>query len=165
MTNQPVWEYVGNLGDNSPIDHGGFFVFRDKTGVYEAEAEIYDPEERKVWRFTLEQQVKYPEGLVALCWVKNPLRIKSGEPPEGRANGEWWFDSIDSVCLFCDVERGDFIDRICSDDPLERARAYRDLVHYHGEEEFDQYPIRLKRAEAIKRYREMGAINEWGTAL
>jgi hypothetical protein len=40
---QPVWQFVANLGDASPIDHGGYFVFKDKTGVYPCEAEYLEP--------------------------------------------------------------------------------------------------------------------------
>ena len=36
---QPTWEYVTNLGDASPIDNGGLFVYRDTTGVYGYELE------------------------------------------------------------------------------------------------------------------------------
>lgn len=40
---QPVWEYITNLGDASPVDHGGAFVYRDKTGVYGVELEHLEP--------------------------------------------------------------------------------------------------------------------------
>lgn len=44
-TRQPEWEYVANLGDASPIDHGGFFIFEDRTGVYPPEVEVLIPPE------------------------------------------------------------------------------------------------------------------------
>ena len=31
---QPKWEYVANLGDTSPLEYGGLFLYRDTTGVY-----------------------------------------------------------------------------------------------------------------------------------
>lgn len=39
-TKQPRWKLVAQLGDVHPIDYGGYFVYRDTTGVYEEEAEV-----------------------------------------------------------------------------------------------------------------------------
>ena len=40
MTNQPDWECIGQLGDADPIEHGGYWILRDKTGVYPEEGEF-----------------------------------------------------------------------------------------------------------------------------
>ena len=36
---QTVWKFVTNLGDASPLDYGGLFVYIDETGVYPPEME------------------------------------------------------------------------------------------------------------------------------
>jgi hypothetical protein len=36
---QPIWEYIDNLGDASPLDYGGLFLYHDTTGVYGYELE------------------------------------------------------------------------------------------------------------------------------
>ena len=38
-TNQPDWKLIANLGDENPLEHDGFFIYKDKTGVYEEEGE------------------------------------------------------------------------------------------------------------------------------
>jgi hypothetical protein len=37
VTAQPIWEYVANLGDASPVEYGGLFLYRDTTGGFELE--------------------------------------------------------------------------------------------------------------------------------
>ena len=39
MSAQPSWTFVANLGDASPLEYGGYFVYHDATGVYGYEAE------------------------------------------------------------------------------------------------------------------------------
>jgi len=51
-TQQPVCKFLANLGDANPIEHGGFAVFVDETGVYAPECELLEtPEEtgRRDW--------------------------------------------------------------------------------------------------------------------
>lgn len=38
-TAQPVWKFLDNLGDSSPIEYGGLFVYEDVLGVYGFEME------------------------------------------------------------------------------------------------------------------------------
>lgn len=50
-TPQPVWKFIANLGDANPIDHGGYFVYIDETGVYAPEAELLvEPSDDEVQR-------------------------------------------------------------------------------------------------------------------
>jgi len=39
---QPDWKFEAQLGDVNPIDHGGKFLFSDKTGVYAPELEVLE---------------------------------------------------------------------------------------------------------------------------
>lgn len=59
-TQQPTWKLIANLGDVHPIDYGGYFVYVDETGTYEAEAELLEvPEDEdrtyRVYRFILDR--------------------------------------------------------------------------------------------------------------
>ncbi len=46
---QPKWKLLANLGDANPIDYGGYFVYRDETGVYRDEAEkLISPDEATI---------------------------------------------------------------------------------------------------------------------
>lgn len=147
---QPKWKYVGNIGDRNPFERGGFFVYEDTTGVYEAEAEIYDPDEGTRARIEMPQFKRYPEGLVAVSWINN--RYRGDEPPEGRANDEWFFGWLDGVCSFCGIERAEFEDMLCSDDPMRRAFAYRALVYYFGVEDMGGDEEEITPFEAHSRY-------------
>jgi hypothetical protein len=52
MSNQPIWKLVANLGDASPLEYGGKFLYVDTTGVYSPEVKvIIPPEERPGFPF------------------------------------------------------------------------------------------------------------------
>ncbi len=38
-TVQPEWEYLTNIGDATPLEYGGCFLYNDRTGVYAPEME------------------------------------------------------------------------------------------------------------------------------
>jgi hypothetical protein len=44
ISRQPVWKLLANLGDISPFDYGGYFVYLDETGMYPEEAELLELE-------------------------------------------------------------------------------------------------------------------------
>ncbi len=47
---QPAWECIAQLGDKNPIDHGGYWILRDTTGVYAEEAELLLVPDDEDWR-------------------------------------------------------------------------------------------------------------------
>jgi hypothetical protein len=60
---------------------------------------------------------------------------------------------MDAVASCAGTTKEALEQQFCSDDPLERARAYRDVGEYHGWDNLDEYPLTgLTRAEVAKRY-------------
>ena len=139
MNSQPKWKCVGTLGDINPVEHGGAFIFVDTTGVYEAEIEVVEPTEKKIWvyRYTLKQ-----------CTYKNGILSDNIYHPEVEV---WFAHYIDSVSAF--VGNYPLIDMLCSDDVLERATAYSAMVSYHGIANFDPSGLGvLTPSQAKNRY-------------
>ena len=114
MSKQPVWKYVGNLGDVTPIENDGAFVFVDETGVYCPELEHFCSSEHKAYRILLEKL----EG-----------------------DSEWFCEYLKDVADFVGISEQDLREELSSDDALERAQGYLDLINYFGDYEFDQYPL------------------------
>jgi hypothetical protein len=150
MTTQPVWSLVSNLGDASPLEYGGYFVYVDSTGVYPPEAELLvSPEEgpeddtAEAWevrRFILEP-CKYVQGILS----DNPSH------PECPV---WFADKLGSMADTFDTTEEDLRALFISADPVARAQAWRMVGEYFGFEELDSYPLRFTRAEVEKRYPE-----------
>lgn len=143
MSEQPEWELVMNLGDINPIEHGGKFVLRDKTGRYAPEMEVVEKvyhrkNEWQVWRFCLEPHT-YINGVLS----DNPYHPE--EPV-------WYADDIEEVAETFDIEGAELIALLCSDDPEGRARGYEYLWGYHSSDNFDSYPLELDREEVEERY-------------
>ncbi len=149
MSKQPEWECIANLGDVDPVDYGGYFVLRDKTGVHEAEAEFVDTRddgtdvvEWTVYRFILDK-CTYIDGVLS----------DNKYHPEHPA----WFNELRGVAAYCgvgdDADVDGLIAALCSENPIERADAYSAVAEYHGWENFDSYPLTFTdRAEAEARY-------------
>jgi len=158
---QPNWKYIANLGDANPIDHGGFFVYIDETGVYDPEAELLEitrqndggePIEWNVYRFSLEK-----------CTLQNGILSDNKFHPEHPA----WFAECKRAerpqdttylsnvaeCMGMDLETLQTL--FCSDNPIERAEAYRCVGEYHGFDNLDSYPLTFTdRTEVEQRYAE-----------
>lgn len=165
---QPIWKLLANLGDKNPLDYGGFFVYVDETGVYPPEVEVvevcdepdYDNNDKGKWtvyRFILEP-CTYIDGILSdnpfhmahPAWFATP----ESERTEGRNSTTWLKNLVD----FCgnDDDGEELIRLFCSDDPLERARAWRVVGDYHGYHELDHYPLRYSsKLELKKRYLDM----------
>ena len=128
MTQQPEWEFVTNLGDVHVADYGGFLVYRDKTGVYDPEVELYEASDDEtggtMYRFILEKPT----------------------------NTEWFMDKLSDVAASCGIHVDRLRADLMSDDITRRALGYRDLVGYFGAFEFDQYPVQLSEKKAQERY-------------
>jgi hypothetical protein len=147
MTNQPKWKAVATIGDVNPIEYGGGFVLTDKTGVYPPEIELIEPpaddDERgplTVYRIVMEPHT----------YVNDVLSDNEFHPD----HPVWYADKIESVADSVGCEPEELIGGLCSDSPIERALAYRDLIGYFGPHEFDSYPLTLTRSEAKRRYRK-----------
>ncbi len=161
-TQQPNWELVGNLGDVNVKNHGGFLVYRDTTGVYQPEVELYEANEDETggtaYRFVLER----PRFKTLTEKGKQSGFISSRELPTSERNdtwhwyNEWFVDKLDSVAETCGTTKFQLLRGLFSNNPMARASAYRDIVEYFGPDEFDSYPLALTEDEAIERYSKIG---------
>lgn len=142
-TQQPEWELVGTIGDRNPVEYGGGYVFRDKTGVYAPEVEWIEPYDDSVpsvmvYRVPMERHT-YVDGILS----DNPYH------PD---KAVWYADDLQFVCRYCGCDCDELIGNLCGDDPVARAWAYETLASYHGWHEFDHYPLGLTADEAERRY-------------
>ena len=164
MSAQPKWRFVANLGDVSPLEYGGYFVYRDITKVYAPEAELLrEPEDGRdhdsaarwtVYRFTLEP-CTFIDGILS----DNPYHPSrpawfAGTEPERELRPQ---DTtyLRDLAEFIGADVKDLITDFCSDDPIRRAQAWRVVGDYHGYENLDSDPLVLTRAEVKKRYRRL----------
>lgn len=115
MGKQPVWEYVCNLGDASPFTEGGYFLFKDLTGVYSPEVEKFEPD-GTIHRFPID---------------KTDL------------TNEWFSDDLKSVADCMGTELTELESWFKGDDIIDRAMAYIYLGEYWGFVNLDNYPINL----------------------
>ena len=159
-TNQPKWELVANLGDANPIDYGGYFVYRDTTGVYPAEAERLDSPESDNGEWTV-RRVCLDRLELAYDMFERKLLVPFGfsertdlPHPIARYN-EWFADGLESVANYVGMSLDELRNGFCSEDPVERAFAYQAVGDYHGWENLDSYPLTFaNRSEVEARYAE-----------
>lgn len=142
MTNQPEWEFICNLGDASPLEYGGMFLYRDKTGTYSPELERCEPLENgkfEIRRVCLDRYKQVDGYLVPFKYEKDwnhPVHMY--EP--------WFKESLNQY--------DGIVENLCSDDPKQLASAYMSIYDYHGWDNGDEYPLILTRDEVEKRYKE-----------
>ena len=160
-TKQPIWKLIANLRDASPIDHGGYFVFEDETGVYAPEGEWLeapDSEDEggtwKSYRFTLKRctftwsgdGVFDPKAHGILSDNKYHPEHPAwfAQPEEERATRPQDTTYLSNVANIVPVELDALRALFCSIDPLQRAEAYHlyDISRSLG---FDDDPVLLER--------------------
>lgn len=143
---QPLWQYIGNYGDVSYLDHGGMFLFKDLTGRYAPELEILEEPvmERgyKAYRICLDK-CYYTAGVLS--------------DNKFHKNLEAWFSEglMDNRNMTSEEKEG-FIKQMTSKKPKERVLGYITVIDYYGAYEFDQYPNKYTRDEAEERYNKLG---------
>ena len=157
-TRQPTWELIANLGDVNPLDYGGYFVYRDTTGVYPEEAEkLFCPDESAgdgfiVYRFPLDR-LKIVAGYLV------PLRYDASWPNPLAQYDEWFNEDLYRVAKYVDMSVQELRDAFCSEDAKIRARAYEAIGDYHGYENLDSYPLSFtNRTEVEARYAKKNTI-------
>lgn len=154
---QPDWECIAQLGDASPTEYGGYWIFRDKTGVYAPEGEYLfcpdddESDEFEAYRFSLDK-CTFINGILSdnrfhpeCCawWATTPEKMKA-RPQDGRG-----LEDIGN-CMGFTVD--ELVAMFTSDNITERAQAYRMVGEYHGFENLDSYQLQLTRAEVEERY-------------
>jgi hypothetical protein len=145
---QPDWELIAELGDADPITYGGYFVYRDRTGVYREEAELLEVdatdeyEEPTAWtvhRFGIDR-----------CTDIGGVLSDNEYHPDYPA---WFADDIDAVASCMGYEPAGLRADLCSADPIARARGYQAIGEYNGFDNLDHDPITFTdRAELEARY-------------
>jgi hypothetical protein len=157
MTKQPQWLAIANLGDVNPVDHGGFFVFVDNTGAYAPEAEFLDvpfdeTDRYTVYRFCLDK-CTLTDGILSDNQFHPSHPAWFAQPEHERKNRPQDTCYLSNVADSMGIDLHALHSLFCSDNPIERAEAYRAIGEYHGFENLDSYPLELTRSEARKRYR------------
>lgn len=155
---QPKWEFVANLGDRSPLDYGGYFVYQDATGVYEDEAVLLQANEDDtyvIWRINLERYKRVDGHLV-------PIKYDATWRHSIERYAPWFEKDLPGVAETMNTTVEDLEAALKSVDPVTRAVAYRDIADYLGWVNFDEYPLTgMTRAQVKKRYRkELRKIKE-----
>lgn len=150
---QPIWRFLANLGDASPLDHGGYFVYQDTTGVYGFEAERIEVRGKRieVRRVCLDRckEVREADRLYLV-----PYSYDATWSHPLSAYVEWFARDLESVAEYVDTTPEALREALCSDDGIKRAEAYRSIYDYHGWDNGDSDPLTLTRTEARKRYRK-----------
>ena len=153
-TLSPSWRFIDNLGDVNPIDHGGYFVFTDSTGVYPDEAELLkidDDGSATVYRFMLEK-CTFINGILSDNRFHPDKSAWFAKPESERANRPQDSTYLSNVAECCGMDEGELIDMLCSGDPIQLAIAYRAIGDYHGFDNLDSYPLQLSADEVAERY-------------
>lgn len=149
---QPIWKLVAQLGDANPIEYGGYFVYRDETGVYTEEAELLrvqdmddDNETWTTFRFPLDR-----------CTFVDGVLSDNEFHPELPA---WFADALPNVASCAGLDVQELRDDLCSADPVRRALAYQAIGDYHGFIELDHDPISdWDRSQLEARYAEHTSV-------
>lgn len=168
-TKQPDWELVANLGDLNAADYGTFLVYRDKTGVYAPQAEVYETDETgnggTMYRFALDPprfKTFTEEGKRHFFTIdaSTPRYFKRADGLEVQVwyrHSEWFVEKLPEVASSCgnDTTALSLLRDLFSKNPVRRGVAYRDIVGYFGLDEFDSYPVSLTEEEAQARYADI----------
>jgi len=167
MTQQPDWRYVCNLGDASPIDHGGDFLYVDATGVYAPEIEklevpnddVFDTPRARwtVYRFIVEP-CTYVGGILSdnkyhpahPAWFAHPY--DPARPQDGDGG-------LEELSSYRGVTVEELVAMFLDPDVRVRADAWLLAASYHAIENFDSYPLTCKRDEIEKRYEDELALD------
>jgi hypothetical protein len=153
---QPLWKFVHNFGDASPLDHGGLFLYEDSTGVYGYEAERIEPNEDEdgtveIRRVCLDRCKEVRDG-DRLYLV--PFTYEASWPHPLASYVEWFAPHLASIAEYVDSTEEELRAGLCSENGIERLEAYRAIYDHEGWANGDEYPRTLTRAEAKKRYRK-----------
>jgi len=153
---QPKWRYLGNLGDASPLDYNGLFVFADETGVYAPTMEYlerYTPDDSD------EDRDRYYVYRVSL----EPCTYENGVLSDNqyhKSHSAWFAKYLPQVASCAGIPMDQLVDSLASfsnasDDAsiMNAAVAYRAIFDCHGWENGDSYPLDLSRSEVKQRYK------------
>lgn len=146
---QPSFYCIANIGDATPLVHGGAFVLVDLRGCYDPELLILephgsdrygDPTHWKRFSIVCERLTAIKDGdgnCVALS--DNPFHV---DYPA-------WFgteENLQSLASSTGVSVHELVTEAIS--PVHRASFYQKLLDYHGSVNFQAEPQEMNRKEA-----------------
>jgi hypothetical protein len=156
---QPDWECIAQLGDTDPIEHGGYWILRDKNGIYPEEGELLiAPEDEGgeyiIHRFTL-NRCTFIDGILSdnefhpdhSAWWAGTEEERKARPQDSTY--------LKNIADFIGMDVEELAADFCSENALVRARAYQAVGDYHGFDNLDNYPLTMTRREVKKRYKEL----------
>lgn len=149
---QPSWKFLENLGDASPLEYGGLFVYVDTTGVFPAEMERVELEDEEAETDST-RYVVHRVVLERCSFIDGVL----SDNEHHRALPAWFAKDLHFVAASQDYPIDELRADFCDENPLARARAWRAVLDHHGWANGDSEPLTLTRAEAEERYREIVA--------
>jgi hypothetical protein len=150
------YEIAAVVGDVNPIQYGGWLVGR---GAHQVDAIVLEPidwEEKETTdvlvylvaldRFKLVWSSATKAARLLPCEWDNTWHWG----PDGH---DEWFDTEsfrEHVAGF--VTWDEFTLLLCSEDPVQRAVAWKEIASYHGIENLDSQPSREKCSELVRRF-------------
>jgi hypothetical protein len=159
---QPAFWAVENLGDYDPLTHGGSFLMVDRRGSYDPELWIYeewsgeDPH-RRLYQMTLEQCFR----------INNDVGEEQVGANRYHPHLPEWFgthERLTDVANFIGTSAEELAIKLCGN-AHDRARAYMDLISYHGPRNFCPDPQDMTKREATtfinKMLRQIKQSQEW----
>lgn len=146
---QPIWKYIANLGDGTPLTYGGLFVYTDETGVYAPEMVRVEPPSDEMDLDSPKARWELRRAILEPCTYINGIL---SDNPFHPAHPVWFADDIESLASFIGMESEELIALFLSSDPCERAHAWRAVGDYFGWDNLDSYPSQLTREEIEARY-------------
>lgn len=126
---------IGSIGDVNPIDHGGGYVFYVPSRPY------YHLE------YTHGDEDDGDEGPKQLALYRVDLEVDAA----GFARDYSWVKWGD-VARSSGVPLADLTDPAVLAHPFSRAMVIWDAASYYGWEDFDSYPLRMRRGDLAKRW-------------
>jgi len=151
MTNQPSFYCIANIGDATPLVHGGAFVLVDLRGCYDPELLVLEPEgsdrygDPAAWkRYTVVCErltaIKNQAGeYIALS--DNPFYVEK----------EAWFateEKLHWLASSCDMSVRELVFEATSSSPVRRASFYQKVLDSHGPVNFGSEPEEMNKKEA-----------------
>ena len=161
---------LAQLGDVNPYEHGGFYVLLD-TDTGEVSAEVLhvpdeeefdeeEPEDDESWDRDV-HSVGFEVHYLSLdrCTYINGVLSDNPFHPDHPA----WFantrderapnskSGLEALASHIGEDVDILIGRFCSENPVERARAYEALFNYWGDQT-SEGPLELNLAEVKERY-------------
>lgn len=126
---------IGSTGDVNVFDYDAGIIYTDEAGIG--------------WEFW-QWRDESDESSKAVCFV---YRV---DVPQDVLEDFDWVD-WEGVASSVGSDVAELRERGASADVRERVSVIEDAVGYHGGYEFDQYPLKLTRAELKKRWRNIKA--------